>query len=198
LPKLLFANAETEQDRVVYIVAAYSGLRQGEILALRWRWVDFVDGLLHVQRNYTDGKDKIPKGKKVRSVPMTPAVMDALAKLKERGYLTDNDDLVFVGEGGGYVNHFNLRRAFYRTIKNAGLREIRFHDLRHYFGTQAVTVLDPLKVQGYMGHKHYSTTQRYLHHKPKREDAARLHTAFGGTAEPYPEPYPQPETSEAN
>ena len=47
----------------------------------------------------------------------------------------------------------------------------------------AITVLDPYAVQSYMGHAHYSTTQRYLHHQPKRADAQRLHEAFGGRAE---------------
>jgi hypothetical protein len=54
---------------------------------------------------------------------------------------------------------------------------IRFHDLRHHFGSLAITVLDPYAVQSYMGHQHYSTTQRYLHHKPRREDALRLQAA---------------------
>jgi integrase len=64
-----------------------------------------------------------------------------------------------------------------------GLRRIRFHDLRHAFGTAAITKLDPYAVQSYMGHQHYSTTQRYLHHKPRREDAAALAEAFGATME---------------
>jgi hypothetical protein len=60
------------------------------------------------------------------------------------------------------------------------LRRIRFHDLRHCFGSAAITKLDPYSVQSYMGHQHYSTTQRYLHHKPRPQDAAALHEAFGG------------------
>ena len=50
--------------------------------------------------------------------------------------------------------------------------------LRHAFGSAAITKLDPCAVQSYMGHQHYSTTQRYLHHKPRREDAARIADAF--------------------
>ena len=64
----------------------------------------------------------------------------------------------------------------------AGLRRVRFHDLRHAFGSAAITKLDPYAVQSYMGHQHYSTTQRYLHHKPRREDAAALQEAFGRNA----------------
>jgi integrase len=61
-------------------------------------------------------------------------------------------------------------------------RRISFHDLRHAFGTAAISQLDGYKVQSYMGHQHYSTTQRYLHHKPQPEDARALERAFGGGA----------------
>jgi integrase len=66
----------------------------------------------------------------------------------------------------------------------------RRNDLRHAFGTAAITRLDAYAVQSYMGHAHYSTTQRYLHHKPRREDAAKLAEAFGATADPAAEPSP--------
>ena len=99
--ELLAASAADAQDATVYRVAAYTGLRLGELLALRWKDVDLVGGLMHVRRNYTDNREKIPKGKRVRSVPMTGAVVDALARLKDRGHLTDDDDLVFINTAGG-------------------------------------------------------------------------------------------------
>jgi integrase len=179
--ELLGAAAADEQDAALYRVAAYAGLRQGELLGLRWSDVDLVGGLLHVRRNYTDRREKVPKGKRVRSVPMTPAVVDALARLKEREHFSGEDDLVFCDVVGGHLNAWSLRRRFYRAVEAAGLRRIRFHDLRHAFGSLAIRVLDPFAVQTYMGHQHYSTTQRYLHHKPRPEDASRLHAAAFGT-----------------
>jgi len=59
----------------------------------------------------------------------------------------------------------------------------------------AIAVLDGFKVQSYMGHKHYTTTQRYLHHKPQPQDAARLHQAFGG--KPVVPPVEQSERADA-
>jgi integrase len=176
--ELLAAHADDEQDAAIYRVAAYTGLRQGELLALRWSDVDFVGGLLHVRRNFTGGREKAPKGKRVRSVPMMPMVLDTLAKLKEREEFIDDGDLVFTREGE-HLNHFDLRKRYYAALERAGLRRLRFHDLRHAFGSAAITTLDPYAVQSYMGHQHYSTTQRYLHHKPRREDAAKLAEAFG-------------------
>jgi integrase len=174
----LAAAAPSDQEAALYKTAAFTGLRQGELLALRWQDVDFVGGLVHVRRNYTGGREKVPKGKRVRSVPMMPELVDVLAKLKDREHFTGDGDLVFCSTVGEYLDHFAMRRRYYEALERAGLRRVRFHDLRHAFGTAAITTLDPYAVQSYMGHQHYSTTQRYLHHKPRREDAARLADAF--------------------
>jgi integrase len=169
--------AHDRQDAAIYLTAAYTGLRQGELLALRWGHVDLVAGLLHVRRNYTSKVEKVPKGKRVRSVPMMPRVVETLAQLKDRDYLTEDSDLVFCNTAGDHIDSWALRRRFYAALERAGLRRIRFHDLRHHFGSLAITVLDPYAVQSYMGHQHYSTTHRYLHHKPKPQDALRLQAA---------------------
>ena len=194
----LVAAAADEQDAALYLTAAFTGLRQGELLALRWKDVDFFGGLLHVRANYTDRTEKIPKGKRVRSVPMIPEVVDALGKLKEREHFTADGDLVFCNVVGEWLDSWALRRRFNVAIDRAELRRIRFHDLRHAFGTAAVQTLDPFKVQSYMGHKHYSTTQRYLHHKPRPADAMRLQEAFaaksdGRTLEVEAEPVRSPD-----
>ena len=119
----------------------------------------------------------MPKGKRVRSVPLMAVVIDALAGLKERKEFTGDTDLVFTREGE-HLNHFDLRKRYYEAQDRAQLRRLRFHDLRHAFGSAAITQLDPHAVQGYLGHQHYSTTQRYLHHRPRRDDAAKLTKAF--------------------
>lgn len=109
---------------------------------------------------------------------MMPDVVDALAQLKERDHFTEDGDLVFCSTVGEHLDYFDHLKRYKESLERAGLRQIRFHDLRHVFGTAAITTLDPYAVQSYMGHAHYSTTQRYLHHKPRREDAARLADAF--------------------
>lgn len=178
----LAAAADNETYAALYRVAAYTGLRVGELFALRWEHVDFVGGLLHVRRTW-DHKhrvEKMPKGKKVRSVPMIPAVVNSLAALKEREHFTGDGDLVFCNDVGEHLEYWTHRRRYMKALEEAGLRSIPFHSLRHAFGTAAITELDPFKVQSYMGHQHYSTTQRYLHHKPQHEDAAAIGKAFAG------------------
>ena len=176
----LAAAAANPQDAALYRVAAFTGLRTGELFALRWSAVDFVGGLLHVRRSYCYKlrEEKVPKGKKTRSVPMMPEVIDALAALKERDHFTDDGDLIFCSEVGEHLDYPKHRKRYLAALEKAGLRRIRFHDLRHAFGSAAITKLDPYAVQSYMGHAHFSTTQRYLHHKPRREDAAKLSSAF--------------------
>jgi integrase len=179
--------AESPQDAALYRTAAMTGLRQGELLALRWKWVDFVGGLLHVRRNFTDGREKdYPKGKRVRSVPMMPEVIDTLAALKDREHFTGDDDLVFCSEVGDHLDHFKLRKRFYAALDAAGLRRIRFHDLRHCFGSTIITApeITPADVQAYMGHQHFSTTQRYLHHRPRPAHAAAFSRAFERREDP--------------
>ena len=175
----LVVAAANEQDAALYQAATFSGLRTGELFALRWRDVDFVAGLIHVRRNFTGGQLKVPKGKRVRSVPMVAALVDVLARLKDRPDFTGDDDLVFPSESGGFLNYYKHYRRYHAALDAAGLRRIRFHDLRHVFGSAGITTLDPYALQSYMGHQHYSTTARYLHHKPKAEDAAKLSEAFG-------------------
>lgn len=139
-------------------------------MALRWKDVDFLGGLLHVRSNYTDRTEKIPKGKRVRSVPMIPEVTDALGELKEREHFTVDGDLVFCNVVGERLDSWALRRRFYAAIDRAELRRIRFHDLRHAFGTAAVQISIRSRFSRTWV-KHYSTTQRYLHHKPRPADA---------------------------
>ncbi len=186
--ELLATHAPNARDAALYRVAAYTGLRTGELFALRWECVEFVTGMLHVRRTWDHKRlvEKVPKGKRVRAVPMTPDVVTALAALKDRDHFTEDGDLVFCEDDGEHLEYMPHYRRYQRALTSAGLRVIRFHDLRHAFGTAAISKLDPHKVQSYMGHQHYSTTQRYLHHKPRQEDAAAIAAAFGGEPSPIP------------
>jgi integrase len=189
------AARANRQDGALIRVAAYTGGRLGELLALTWADVDFVTGLVHVRRNYT-GKPprvKIPKGKKVRSVPMAPPVVDELARLKERDQFTGDGDLVFATALGGHLDAWQFRRRYYRATKAAGLRRLVFHDLRHTFGTHVVRELDLYTLQSLMGHQNHATTERYLHHKPRPSDAAAIARAFGNGGKPGGEPAETPD-----
>jgi integrase len=190
-------EAMTERRRLwadVVRVAAYTGLRLGELRALRWRDVDFANATLHVRRNAptpapAGSKLKAPKSRHGRSVPLVDAAAAVLDRvsvhLEEFGLPTDAEALVFPTREGGMLDDARVRRAFYRGLAAANLGHLRtkdnpmtFHDLRHVFGTIAVRAFPVTDVQAFMGHQSITTTMRYVHHVPRHDAAAKLSAAF--------------------
>lgn len=200
----VYAVARATGDPLVeamVIVSAFTGLRQGELLALRWKHVDFANRIVHVQRNLPGGgeQEETPKSHRVRSVPLSDQAMVALDGLSRREHSTGPDDLVCCNEVGGHYSDDAARDAFYAALDAAGLNHLRYveppseanpdgvkkddpmvwHDLRHTFGTTcAAKGIDLVKIQKWMGHADIQTTMRYLHHVPQHDDAARLTDAF--------------------
>ncbi|HET9719492.1 MAG TPA: tyrosine-type recombinase/integrase [Solirubrobacteraceae bacterium] len=174
----LVRAAASEQDAAIYLTAAFTGLRLGELLALRWRDVDFAGSVIRVRASYAAGALTSPKSGKVRAVPLAPDVAASLARLGMRADWVGEDDLVFCGETGSYLDGSALRRRYKLALKAAGLRQLRFHDLRHTFGTRMIAKADIRRVQEWMGHADIQTTMRYLHYAPRAEDARLVAEAF--------------------
>jgi integrase len=180
----LVRAAESEQDAAIYMTAAFTGLRRGELLALRWRDVDFEASAIRVRASYSGGARTMPKSGRVRSVPMAPDVGRVLAHLGQREHFASDHDLVFAGETGGYLDGSALRRRYDRALQRAGLRPLRFHDLRHTFGTRMIGRADIRRVQEWMGHADIQTTMKYLHYVPRHDDAALVADAFRPSVSP--------------
>jgi integrase len=174
----LVRAAVSDQDAAIFLTAAFTGLRRGELIALRWRDVDFTGSVLRARASFAGGALTAPKSGKVRSVPLAPEVAQALAKLSRREILTGEDDLVFPGELSDFLDGSALRRRYTAALKRAGLRQLRFHDLRHTFGTRMIAKADIRRVQEWMGHADIQTTMRYLHYAPREEDARLVAEAF--------------------
>jgi integrase len=150
----------------------------GELLALRWRDVDFAGQTIRVRASYYNGQLTTPKSGKVRAVPLAPDAASALARLGDRDHWIGEDDLVFAGETGGYLDGSALRRRYKVALAAAALRPLRFHDLRHTFGTRMIALADIRRVQEWMGHADIQTTMKYLHYAPRAEDARLVAEAF--------------------
>jgi integrase len=174
----LVRAAASAQDAAIFLTAALTGLRRGELVALRWRDVDFPGQAIRVRANYSFGELVTPKSGKVRSVPMVPDVAQVVARLGQRELFTGDADPVFAGASGGHLDASALRRRYTAALKRAGLRALPFHSLRHYFGSMAVNRASLVQVQSWMGHSHIQTTSRYLHAKSQADDAAVLAGAF--------------------
>jgi integrase len=109
---------------------------------------------------------------------MAPDIATALARLADREHWTGHDDLVFPGGAGGCLDGSAVSRRHKAALGRAALRPLRFHDLRHTFGTRMIAKADILKVQAWMGHAQISTTQRYLHYVERPDEVALVADAF--------------------
>ncbi len=184
--------AASEQDAAIFRVAAFTGLRLGELRALRWSDVDFAKHLLHVRRSFTHKAEGAPKSGRVRSVPLIDQAAKALDALSRRERFTSPDDLVFVDDIGNHVDDWSLRKRFWAALEAAGLKRIRFHDLRHTFGTLAVQAFPLTDVKGYMGHADIATTMIYVHHVPQADAADKLGRLVAASSNVIPLPLPVP------
>jgi integrase len=175
----LVRKASDEQDAAIFLTAAFTGLRRGEVLALRIRDCDFQRQVIRVEHSLDGQELGTPKSGKTRSVPMHPDVARALAQLLERDRFIGQDDFVFVGSDGAPLDGSAVRRRYVAAVKRAKLRPLRFHDLRHTFGTIAANaVLSGRELQEWMGHADLKTTARYLHYRARGDEAGRLADAF--------------------
>jgi integrase len=178
-------------DYPLLLVAATCGLRQGELIALRWRDVDWTAGVIRVRRNYTRSAWGTPKSRRSsRAVPMIQRTAGELDRLFKTSHHQEDDDLVFGHpELGSVLDASKLRKRFKTALEDAGVRTVRFHDLRHTFGTQAAASGVPLRtLQEWMGHRDYKTTLIYADYAPRAQERQMMERAFSNPSIRSPEP----------
>jgi integrase len=146
----LLANATNPQWLKPLLVAAlHSGMRQGEILNLKWQDVNLSKRIILVVKSKNGEK---------RSIPMSNTLCQALRAIKVR----DISGRVFP------IAIRSLRVAFEKALKKAKIENFHFHDLRHTFATRLVqNGVDLYKVKELLGHKTLAMTTRYAHHYPE-------------------------------
>jgi integrase len=175
-------------DRALFLTAAMTGLRAGELVALRWRDVDWTAGRVRVRRSYVLGQYGTPKSRRSsRSVPMADAVAGELERLFQASSRQHDDDLVFADPvTGGPLSKRDMLKRFRAALAAAHLDEThRLHDLRHTFGTRmAAAGVSMRTLQEWMGHKDITTTQRYADYAPSAQEADLIAAAFGRGGNP--------------
>ncbi len=185
LEALLRATPDTPvglTDHALYLTAAMTGLRQGELIALRWMDVDWTAARVRVRRSYVRGEFGSPKSKRAsRAVPLADRVAGELERHYQRSAFQGDDDLVFAHPVvGGPLERSRLLKRYKATLKRAGVREVRFHDLRHTFGTRMAAAGVPMRtLQEWMGHRDFKTTLVYADYQPGEGEAALVERAFG-------------------
>lgn len=174
-----------EEWRCLVLVALRTGMRLGELCALRWQDVDLVKRQIRVMRSATLREVTSPKNGKARTIPISAALADALRT--HRAATALKGELVFCDDEGGMLSRDNLKRIIPRACRLAGLREVGWHDLRHTYASQMVMLGIPVKVvQELLGHATLEMTMRYAHLAPDTRIAAvellETREVFGTTA----------------
>ncbi len=169
-------------DKAMIVTAAMTGLRKGELVALRWRDIDWPAARIRVRQNYVRNEFGTPKSKRsTRSVPMADEVGGELERLFKASSFQGDDDLVFAHPVTGEpMPKANVTRRFRKALKAAGLDDShRFHDLRHTFGTRMAAAGVPVRtLQEWMGHRDLTTTQIYADYSPSGQEAQLVAAGF--------------------
>lgn len=186
--QILLATSSGERLEALYVLALATGMRQGELLALRWHDVDLEAKTLQVRFSvhytkggyvFTEPKTKYSR----RRIALSRIAVEALRRhrtrqLQERlalGETWEDLDLVFPNTVGKPLDAVNLVKYwFYPLLKRAGLPQIRFHDLRHTAATLLLARgINPKVVSEMLGHSHVAVTLGiYSHVLPHMQQQA--------------------------
>lgn len=128
----------------LFLCATFTGMRLGEIRGLEWGDINFgrddedTGRYIHVQRSFVRGRFSTPKSGRTRRVDLSTALRAAFIAHQMDGYTKgrgQSEDLVFYGKEGGPVGERTIQKVLKKALALAGLRDVRFHDLRHSYAT---------------------------------------------------------------
>lgn len=188
--QLLLKQAD-EPYRTLFLTAILTGMRRGELLGLQWGDIDWRNNRIHVRRTlYCHSRDELaernenakekwrfssPKSRRsVRTIEMSPRLREAL-ELHRLQCPVSPYDLVFCTADGAPMDAPNMvKRQFLPALSRAGLRRIRFHDLRHTYTTLLIAQGENVKfIQSQLGHASIQMTlDRYGHLLPEAYQGA--------------------------
>jgi integrase len=186
--RAMVGSAQGDRLESLYVLAVHTGMRQGELLALKWPDVDLRDGRVIIRRTITKSGGRLLLGepktaKSRRTLTLTTGSLNALRahrkrqleEMMQRTGLWQDHGLVFASEAGTLINPTNLRkRHFASLLKRAGLpADTRFHDLPHTCATLLLGKgVHPKFVQELLGHANIAITlDTYSHVIPGMGDA---------------------------
>jgi integrase len=156
------AAALDHRAELIMLLGGEAGFRSGEMVALEWTDIDFVTGQLCIQRSAWKGQVSVPKGGRLRHVPLTRRLEKAL-----REYRHLRGPRVLQRDEGGPLTEKLVQNLVGGAARKANLRNNGPHILRHTFCSHLAMRGAPARaIQELAGHQDLSTTQRYMHLSP--------------------------------
>lgn len=149
------ANGDLE---IILEIALLTGMRQGEILKMKWKDVDFRLGEIRIP-------EENAKSKRERFIPMDGEIVAALDSIERK-----SEYVFFNPETGKHI--MDVRRSFKAVLKAAKIEGLRFHDLRHLAASRLVKVTDVVTASKILGHSSLDMTLRYVHSTQRDRHAA--------------------------
>lgn len=142
-------------------VALCTGVRLGELIALKWSDVDLFSKTLNIQRSITVGIEGTPKSNKGRKIPMMEPLVDLFSKPEKR----EDSEYIFTKEDGSPMSQSQSEKVLKKLVEQAGITKVSWHGLRHTAASQMANTdgVNILDVQQYLGHADLKTTMRYVH-----------------------------------
>ena len=191
----------------LFLCAVRTGMREGELIGLQWEDIDFLGSFIEVRHNVVRRQETSTKTNRIRRVDLSPQLQAELLKLKEslqlessmKGYAFPK--WVFLTPHGNRMTNEVLRKGFYACLESAGLRRVRFHDLRHTFASLLIQQNANVKyIQQQLGHSSINITlDVYSHlfegdhrHQVQRLDDEPLETSPRRVTNPETAPQPDP------
>ncbi len=181
-------DAAPAQYRTVLASALFTGTRQNELLALRWKHLDFVAGFVRVRTSLDrQGQDApLKTDNAVRDVVLIDSLARLLRAHHRSSRFTERDDFVFASRTGSALHWRNVtRRCLQHAVRDAGIEPIRWHDLRHTYASMLIATRASITfVSRQMGHADPSITLRVYGHlfdaaKYAKRTRATLDEAYG-------------------
>lgn len=162
--RMFLSAIDTKNFRDLCITGILTGLRLGELLALRWSDIDFSTGTLLIQNS----ESFTTKSKRSRVVPMSEELSGLLSDRK--GKVSSESELVFSNRYGRRLVETTIEHKFKVTVRRAGLNDrLHFHSLRHSFASALVmSGVSLYAVQKLLGHSQSKTTEIYSHLLPQQ------------------------------
>ena len=152
----------TDHLHPLVLLALHTGCRRGELFDLQWRDIDLVTARLTVRA-------ETAKSGRARVVPMNADAVGAVRAWRPAG--AEPTHYVFPADDGGRLE--DIKTAFLKLVRDAGLKDFRFHDLRHSFASNLVAAgVDLNTVRERLGHADLKMTIRYAHLAPEHKAAA--------------------------